>query len=65
MQAARGETSQDESFEAQIAAIEAAFEAAQQRPVHWKNRALRPVEVLPGVRQGGEGGERFEGGLRG
>eukprot|EP00195_Chlamydomonas_chlamydogama_P014240 CAMPEP_0202909366 /NCGR_PEP_ID=MMETSP1392-20130828/49130_1 /ASSEMBLY_ACC=CAM_ASM_000868 /TAXON_ID=225041 /ORGANISM="Chlamydomonas chlamydogama, Strain SAG 11-48b" /LENGTH=471 /DNA_ID=CAMNT_0049599097 /DNA_START=124 /DNA_END=1539 /DNA_ORIENTATION=- len=46
-QAAAEVEPEDESREAQIAAIEASFEAAQQPPVHHKNPALQPVEVLP------------------
>lgn len=37
----------EEERQAQMRAIEASFEAAKKRPVHFKNKALVPVKVIP------------------
>lgn len=45
---AAGDQEETEGREKAIAAIEAAFEAAQRKPVHLTNPELQPVEIMPG-----------------
>eukprot|EP00798_Chlamydomonas_sp_ICE-L_P028375 gene28376-31509_t len=45
--ASGAEIEEDQGLDAQIAAIEASFEAAKKTPVHAKNPALKAMEILP------------------